>query len=111
MCHCVTVSSPLRFLSCDSFVVHLQNDRIIDRNSIKMSAIDYMVTGNTTKLFIVSQLDGAIYQHDLPVKLSYPSAGSSNKDKGRLRRDTPSGLKRVNVSHCIVSCWDCFSLM
>ena len=58
-----------------------------------------------TKIFIVSQSDGGIYQFELPVKLSYqPGAGgsgSANKDKVRTRRSaagSSDGLRRVNVS-------------
>jgi hypothetical protein len=62
---------------------------------MKWNAADYIIVGNATKLFIASHSDGAIYQTDLPIKLSYQSA---NKDKVRSRRDVSGALQRINVS-------------
>jgi hypothetical protein len=61
---------------------------------MKWNAADYIIVGNLTKIFITSQSDGAIYQFDLPVKLSYPSA---NKEKVRTHRDISGSLRRISV--------------
>jgi hypothetical protein len=62
---------------------------------MKWNAADYIIAANSTKLFIASQSDGAIYQIDLPIKLNYQS---SNKDKVRSQRDVSGALRRINVS-------------